>query len=426
MKLKLKNIGKINSAEIEFNGITVVAGDNNSGKSTIGKILYCIFKSFHNIEAEVHKERQTAVRRIFNLYRNYAKKPQEGVITSIIPLVENIMETDSSRSDLEKLIGEYYSSTPILKDDNQIFLDENVHPELISNIANRVQDVLLRENIEIEKLILRKNLRMELGMNVGHVNDIRKSAEVELCLRDGHIKFEVIGNETVEIDESVNLYKDIVYIDSPFVLDELANGAYGKRQMNYKGDLVKKLRFARNGNEFDVISELIVKEKIQKIIDEINDICEGSLVNEEESFSYVASNLNRPLTIANLSTGIKSFITLKTLLENGNIEENGVVILDEPEIHLHPEWQLKFAEIIVLIQKEFRVNFLINTHSPYFLNAIQAYALKHKIKNKCKYYITKSIDDLVDVADVTDEIEVIYEKMARPFQELKDLEFRYE
>lgn len=41
MKICLKNIGKIKEADIELDGITIIAGDNNTGKSTIGKSVYC-------------------------------------------------------------------------------------------------------------------------------------------------------------------------------------------------------------------------------------------------------------------------------------------------------------------------------------------------------------------------------------------------
>ena len=40
MKLFLENIGKIGGACIEIKGITVIAGENNTGKSTVGKTLY--------------------------------------------------------------------------------------------------------------------------------------------------------------------------------------------------------------------------------------------------------------------------------------------------------------------------------------------------------------------------------------------------
>ena len=40
MKLTLKNIGKIGTASVEINGITVIAGENNTGKSTVGRALF--------------------------------------------------------------------------------------------------------------------------------------------------------------------------------------------------------------------------------------------------------------------------------------------------------------------------------------------------------------------------------------------------
>ena len=43
MKIKIENIGFVKIADVEINGITVIAGENNTGKSTIGKSLYSIF-----------------------------------------------------------------------------------------------------------------------------------------------------------------------------------------------------------------------------------------------------------------------------------------------------------------------------------------------------------------------------------------------
>lgn len=108
------------------------------------------------------------------------------------------------------------------------------------------------------------------------------------------------------------------------------------------------------------------------------------------------------------------------LLKNGILEYDGTIILDEPEIHLHPEWQLLFAEIIVLIQKEFGMHILLNTHSPYFLRAIQVYSAKYAIADKCKYYLSEVKDEQAYILDVTDEIEKIYQKLSRPLQQLED------
>lgn len=49
MQLRISNIGKIRCATIDLNGITVIAGDNDTGKTTIGKTLFGFFKSCHNL-----------------------------------------------------------------------------------------------------------------------------------------------------------------------------------------------------------------------------------------------------------------------------------------------------------------------------------------------------------------------------------------
>jgi len=156
----------------------------------------------------------------------------------------------------------------------------------------------------------------------------------------------------------------------------------------------------------------------------MQNVCDGNIMlDDKDTFIYKTDKLNGDLDMVNLSTGLKSFAILRRLLQNGNIDENGTIILDEPEIHLHPEWRLKFAEIIVLIQKEFNANILVNTHSPYFLNAIEVYSEKYGVDQKCKYYLVNKESGSTTVSDVTNENDKIYEKLARPLQELENLEY---
>ena len=50
MKLNIKNFAKIKNADILIDGITVIAGENNTGKSTVGKILFSLYNSISGIE----------------------------------------------------------------------------------------------------------------------------------------------------------------------------------------------------------------------------------------------------------------------------------------------------------------------------------------------------------------------------------------
>jgi predicted ATPase len=56
MKLNIENFAKIKNANINFNGITVIAGENNTGKSTVGKIMFSLFNSFNCMDEKIKKQ----------------------------------------------------------------------------------------------------------------------------------------------------------------------------------------------------------------------------------------------------------------------------------------------------------------------------------------------------------------------------------
>ena len=56
MKLSIKNFAKIKNADITIDGITVIAGENNTGKSTVGKILFSLFNSLSNVNEKILEE----------------------------------------------------------------------------------------------------------------------------------------------------------------------------------------------------------------------------------------------------------------------------------------------------------------------------------------------------------------------------------
>ena len=61
MRLKISNFAKIEKADIKIDGITVICGDNDTGKSTIGKILFSIFSSNYNSAKRIRGEKGLSV-----------------------------------------------------------------------------------------------------------------------------------------------------------------------------------------------------------------------------------------------------------------------------------------------------------------------------------------------------------------------------
>jgi len=234
------------------------------------------------------------------------------------------------------------------------------------------------------------------------------------------------------LENPLNLTHEAIYIDDPFVLD----GVSVLRRFNripHRSSIEKKLlhnKFEEQsiGQNIDTLSvqkainDLLVEGNLKNIYAELNKVCNGALVRQESGFLSFISNFDgREISIANLSTGLKTFTIIKTLLLNGYLEEKGTLILDEPEIHLHPEWQIVLAKIIVLLQKEYKMHILISSHSPYFIHAIEVYSKKEKINNP-KFYLTQeNKNGLISMKDVSANLEPIYNLLYKPLQELESL-----
>ena len=423
MRLILENVGKVQEADIKLDGITLIAGENNTGKSTVGKMLFCIFESFYKIERQISQERiNTIGRHIANFYHETFNRAgrKYSVHDLAAEFVHNKEQYVGDSRIIRKEIENFFEN-------REINFDAIAYQDTLEQLADKIYSVLFIEDTEIRKAILQRTLDSEFGMKIGFLNNESNYSKIQLEIRNSKIEFEVINNENINIIQDMSLNKEIIYIDDPFVLDDLQDllpyrSAYG---LNHRDSLLDKIVRVKDTRDFGALDEILVNKKLERIFETMNGICDGDLTVSEDggNYSYRTSELNGTLEMSNLSTGIKSFIILKTLLRNGSINDNGVVILDEPEIHLHPEWQLKFAEVIVLIQKEFGVNILLNTHSPYFLNAIEVYVKKYGIEKKCKFYLTDDNEGRTNIKDVTDQTELIYEKLARPLQDLENLEY---
>ena len=69
-----------------------------------------------------------------------------------------------------------------------------------------------------------------------------------------------------------------------------------------------------------------------------------------------------------------------------DIDKNTLLIIDEPEAHLHPQWIVEYARILVLLKKEIGVRILIASHNPDMVAAIQSIGKKEGIGDAITFY----------------------------------------
>ena len=162
------------------------------------------------------------------------------------------------------------------------------------------------------------------------------------------------------------------------------------------------------------------EKKISNMIVELNSLLNGKFESNNNSIHFKANDIAEPLDVRNLSTGIKSMAVIERCLSLGLIKEGSTLILDEPEIHLHPEWQLKYAEYIVILQKALDLTVLITTHSPQFLRAIEVYTDKYEIMDRLNVYSIEN-EKIRNASYSEYGITEIYEKLSAPYDELQQM-----
>ena len=80
---------------------------------------------------------------------------------------------------------------------------------------------------------------------------------------------------------------------------------------------------------------------------------------------------------------------MSQLLRNGWLDKETLLMIDEPEAHLHPQWIVEFARLLVKIHKELGVKVLVASHNPDMVAAIQSIAQKEEVIDKTVFYLAQ-------------------------------------
>lgn len=158
MKLSLKNIGKIETASVEINGITVIAGENNTGKSTVGRALFAVFNSFYNIQKQIESERVQNIENLIDMmYRNvtnrYTRRFDSGEIAQKIVAQIYLYKDDT------EAVKDLIVKTILQYDEN---FEKHIGDNSIDEYIVRIKDGLNVADLDIFKSVLEKSWMLNL------------------------------------------------------------------------------------------------------------------------------------------------------------------------------------------------------------------------------------------------------------------------
>lgn len=269
----------------------------------------------------------------------------------------------SSINDISHLIDSFYR-TPSLE---ALMEEEDLRGEL-DIVTYKIIDELVEKN-DPEHL---KNLfLLALSFPCFFISSMRitVNALTSLSERIEKKKPYIIGSKDDEKQEQeedlqieLNELKDLLFIDA---VKEISNKIQAIKSNTLKYKYIQ-----------------IFQEKVNHFLKYSNRIIE---YNSSSGILIRDSLTHQLIPIEKLSSGENNLLIIfyHILFET---EENTLVMIDEPEISLHIDWQFDFIDKLLEIQHELRetkpLMFLIATHSPQILSDHQDRAIKLESQKK--------------------------------------------
>ncbi len=386
MKIKFSNLGSIKETELELRPLTIIIGPNNSNKTYLAYCVYGILQQcllsidrldqINNLNSlmgwsqlvneSIHQEiERHSFKRLIGQSTNnelFLKKPKANVEAAFIETLTTIFNKNIYR--FKRKISIFFQDH-----DKKLFANSNFSllPEtfnaLFDNhipilgiegnpIEERIAQALIDRiiNILLPKPFLLPTERNALILNYKMLNK-QRSNRLEHRLSQFHEKIQ-------KPDESVQI-------------------RYPKPVEDFLSFL-KNSEVNKNGKLTPTTPFQILADKIERDILDKNHIFYETTVLEENEIKV---KINDKLTIDlyNASSATKQLTSLLLYLRY-RAKENDLLIIDEPEMNLHPKYQAKLLEIFAILVN-IGVKVLITTHSPYLVDH-----LNHLVNAKTDSY----------------------------------------
>lgn len=422
---------------IDIDGVTVLTGINGCGKSTMSKWLYYIVNGAANFERYVYadfiKEIREAVaelnlyRRDIEMYKWGQRNENTTYFRSVDHLLYSLVKANGGQDEMEAAIGLFNKALSrfcnILKD----YLKGSPSPETKERIL-RFLNIPEPDDGGIDDAVnhfLEERMqRMEdLESDVAKKQDARQAKSFfDLIRRNFNITEPQPADMNLE-EDGVKLFSKnsvgniyglarAIYVDTPMAVSE----SVASDDNDHWNDLHKLMLNIRRDFEPAAAHK--------KILLRIGKLLNGEVMLKSNDFNQTRLFYTRKdgltIRLEDTATGFKSFSYIMRLLENGYIDDKTLLMIDEPEAHLHPQWIVEFAHILVLLNKELGTKVMVASHNPNMVAAIQAIAKKQGILDKTHFYMaheseqrfTYEYEDLgQDVEGVFKSFNVAYQKI---------------
>ncbi len=384
-RLIINKFGPLVGCECQLNNLTILIGPQSSGKSTTSKLFYFFlhirdeysrFLLDVSVESEVKSEGEN---RVQTLLDSFSKRIRRRFIEFWGP----------GPQDDDLHVKYCYSDDVFIEiSSKQGYID----PVFSDSIVQRLQaDFRLLQAQEISTADA-GNLFNNATIIANEINDSDKLAKLIATSRqlfnfDEDLLFIPAGRSLLS-----TLSDQLQYIQ-PHQLD------YPMRNFIDRINKTKPF-FGKSMADIIAAKQLLGEKNIpldqtQKIATIIKKILKGEYIHSKDGGKlYIDGGSYTNINFA--SSGQQESIWILLSLFLVALEQvKALIFIEEPEAHLFPIAQKEMVELIAFLQQTMSTRFIITTHSPYILAALNNHIYANELGNNSDKSKTKAVESII-------------------------------
>ncbi len=390
MLFKVKNLGVIAEAEVDLSkDLILLTGQNNTGKTYLAYAIYWFLQSDFNFCLS------SAVEDLYHISfeRHIMLDPMPITNEKIIELANLLCQSTKIEINVVELVKEIIVplKKTVLERINEVFLEEHNLQVFFSN--QYIKDTSVIINLESEN-ILKNVLEHELNGLI----DLPETIFIDKEKKSPYAKFSL--NPTIQgsvecAANNIFLYLFLAafqrqnpYYAYCFTAERSAINIFSK-ELTLLGNKILRskdknlINFATeriNRYPQPIKDSLDIAENLKDLTKKISDfaylaveleknILKGNIVvGEFDDLQYKPNGVENSLEIHLTSSLVKSLSPIAFYLRH-LAQKNDCIIIDEPELNLHPDNQILVARFLGrLVNEGFKV--IVSTHSDYIVKEI--------------------------------------------------------
>lgn len=396
MKLQLKKIGTIENAEIDLNkDLIILTGSNNSGKTYLTNVLYGLYK----IPININENFNIVEVKGFSLVENPSIQRKSAVLLINSYEVFSKFETDIlnalGKISIKNLSGIFGTGEHNFEKSEIHFLrtEQDDFKKLIfnqtfigstSNLQSKfgvIEFTKTEESFDVSIRITDFNYQFEEGLKETHIVQIQNvllQSYLYAIMNAGDRKnISIYPAERIAVDVFQKEIRQgrgsILYDDGFHAHMHLGRGLNAS---SYTNPILKNEKAGISLAIKDFVNNISTiparKESISpysKLADELETILLGGRIEMSQDGSINFINSKGIAIDLNLTSSLVKSLSGLVFYFRHIAQKNDVLIIDEPELNLHPKLQIQITKFIAkLVNNGFKV--IISTHSDYVIREL--------------------------------------------------------